>query len=104
MYQLVAGESDLETCLRTLGAPLVVREDGEGAWLAWGWAERHGWSLTISVPVAESANASLRYGRRLDGLEGAVLFFDSDWTLVAKRRGFLAEILPPAQVRAQVVE
>lgn len=104
MYQLVAGESDLETCLRTLGAPLVVREDGEGAWLAWGWAERRGWSLTISVPVAESANASLRYGRRLDGLEGAVLFFDSDWTLVAKRRGFLAEILPPAQVRAQVVE
>ncbi len=104
VYALSAGESNLNDCLGILGAPLVVRENGEGAWMAWGWAERGGWSLTLSVPLTDSQSISLQYGRRLQGLEGAVLFFDHDWKLVAKRRGYLSEILPPAQVRAQVVE
>jgi len=104
VYSLVVGESDLDDCLAALGAPLVVRENGEGAWLAWGWAERGGWSLTGSVPVTDNNSISMRYGRSLDGLEGAVLFFDRDWILVARRRGYLSQILPPAQVRAQLIE
>lgn len=104
VYTLVEGEDDLEDCLELLGAPLFVRENGPGAWLAWGWAERGGWSVTGSVPISDTNNLSLRYGRGTQGLEGAVLFFDHDWTLVAKRRGYLTEIMPPAQVRAQIVE
>lgn len=104
VYSLVVGESDLDDCLAALGAPLVVRENGEGAWLAWGWAERGGWSLTASVPVTDYNSVSMRYGASLDGLEGAVLFFDRDWILVARRRGYLSQILPSAQVRAQLIE
>ena len=40
---LVIGEDGLERSLEILGAPLVVRENGDGAVLAWGWArERFG--------------------------------------------------------------
>ena len=104
VYGLFAGDSNLDDCLAALGAPLVVRENGEGAWLAWGWAERGGWSVTASIPISDTNTISMQYGRRLQGLDGAVLFFDRDWTLLSMRRGYLTEILSSAQVRAQLIE
>lgn len=100
---LVIGEDGLERSLEILGAPLVVRENGDGAVLAWGWARERGWGLRARVPV-KGARASFDYSQASRGLQGLVLFFDDQWRLTAMRRGQLADVLPPSQVRARLVE
>jgi len=100
---LEPGEADLTSCLDALGAPLVVREHGAGAMLAWGWSRESLWGLTLSVPI-DATRASFTYQRATAGLEGLVLLFDEAWTLTSIREGRLAEVLPPPQRRAQVVE
>ena len=101
--ELQPGRDDLAACLARLGAPLIVRENGDGAVMAWGWAKEQAWGVTVYVPL-KSAEVSFAYDRGLFGLTGVVLFFDHLWQLTAIERGSLAEILPPSQVRAQLVE
>ena len=100
---LAVGEDGLAAALERLGAPLVVRENGDGAVLAWGWSRERAWSVTADLPL-RAVDVSFRYRDALRGLEGLVLFFDHDWRLVARRRGSLAELLPLSQARARVVE
>ena len=100
---LVPGETTLESALAGLGAPLVVRENGDGAVLAWGWAEERQWSARVDVPISE-VDVSFAYQDTDLGLEGLVLFFDAGWRLTHAREGALAEVLPPAQDRARLVE
>ena len=97
---LQVGVDDLESCLARLGAPLVVRENGAGILLAWGWAHEREWGLTASIPVTDQNSASFSYNDADLGLTGLALFFDSTWTLTAIRRGLLADVLPPSQTRA----
>lgn len=101
--RLRPGEANLTECLDALGAPLHVREHGDGAVLVWGWAREAGWGARVSVPV-EGRSASFSYESRSEGMEGLALFFDADWTLTAIRTGRLADVLPPSQRRARVVE
>ena len=102
-FQLKPGEADLRTCLASLGAPLYVRENGDGALLAWGWAEEQRWGLTLSVPI-DSRRGSVTYRRGDEGFQGLVLLFDAGWTLTSIREGRLADVLPSSQSRAQLVE
>lgn len=100
---LTVGESDLTRCLEVLGAPLRVSELGDGAVLAWGWAQEGSWGLSASVPVGD-LDPSFSYQSSIRGLAGVVLFFDADWMLTRVRLGRLAEVLPPGQERAQAVD
>jgi hypothetical protein len=102
-FQLQPGVADLTACLAALGAPLYVRENGDGAMLAWGWADERRWGLTLSVPI-DSQRGSLTYQRADEGFQGLVLLFDGAWTLTSIREGRLADVLPSSQSRAQVVE
>lgn len=100
---LVVGEDGLGRALDVLGAPLLVRENGDGAVLAWGWARDRGWGVRARLP-GNSRNASFNYAQLQRGLRGLVLFFGPDWTLTAMRRGRLVDVLPPAQSRAQLID
>lgn len=101
--ELVVGQDDLGRTLEVLGAPLLVRENGEGAVLAWGWARERGWGVRARLP-GNSRNVSFDYAQDQRGLRGLVLFFDDRWTLTASRRGRLADVLPPSQERARLIE
>jgi len=97
---LAVGEDELAAALAALGAPLLVRENGDGAVLAWGWSRERAWSVTADLPL-RAVDVSFRYRDALTGLEGLVLFFDRDWRLVGRQRGSLADLLPPSQARAR---
>lgn len=99
---LVPGAAALDDALAHFGAPLLVREHGDGALCAWGWSHERSWSVTVRTPGSRRVSPSFRYADALVGLEGVALFFDAEWRLVALRRGALAEIVPAsAQRRAQ---
>ena len=103
LASLVPGESSLQTCLEGLGAPLYVRELGEGSALAWGARRDGGWNLSTTVPTGEAIDASFRYSSVREGLRGVVLFFDEHWVLIGLERGWLTEILPDARPRPQSI-
>ena len=104
LLPLVPGEADLTQCLEVLGAPVVVEELDDGAVLGWGWRRFQNMSVNVSVPISSDASASVQYGRGGDGIEGIVLFFDSDWGLVEVKRGHLQEILRSSRSRPKVIE
>ena len=101
---LVAGESDLGDCLEAFGAPLIVDELNLGAVIAWSWTQDRGYRLGVSLPVSDNFTASLNYKDVAMKLNGIVCFYDSDWTLVEKRRGNLLDLLPLEKKRPQFVE
>ena len=93
LRSLVVGESDLGDALEVLGAPLWVWEaPADGMAVAYGWLERRGFSLNLSVPVTRDLNASFDYDDVDDDMKGCVLFFDAEHRLVEKRRGWLRDL------------
>ncbi len=99
-----AGQADLALCLESLGAPHAVREHVDGAVLAWGWADERSFGVAVTVPLSHSQHANVSFAHRLEGLQGAVLFFDHDWQLTEVREGYLAQTLPAAPVRSSAVD
>jgi len=104
VQDLLPGEADLPLCLARLGAPLWVREHGDGAVLAWGWKNESRWGVTVSVPIGKRMSASASYRRSYEGMQGMVLRFDADWVLREVRRGSLGELWAPAQTRARALD
>lgn len=94
---LVVGITNLDHALHVLGAPVDVIEVGEGSALAWGWQETTDWNVAVSVPIGE-VQGRVTYTDSSLQIPGIVLFFDRDWRLVAKREGFLGELLPERRV------
>jgi len=93
LAELAPDRSDLDDCLTRLGAPLWVWEDrGSGAALAYGWLESGDWNVSVNLPVSNDASASLTW-RQIDArMRGVVLFFDTEWTLRAVRKGYLRDL------------
>lgn len=104
LERLLIGESDLTKCLAELGAPLQVFELGGGAVLAWGARRDVGWNVSASVPMGDSKSGTIRFSQEHQGYQGVVLFFDDQLVLERIKRGWLAEILPNAQPRPQLIE
>mgnify|MGYP000536392511 CR=1 FL=1 len=71
---------------------LQVIELGAGAALAWGWKESTDWNVTGSASIG-SVRGRLQFADAALQFPGVVLFFDGEWTLVAKEEGFLSELL-----------
>lgn len=108
LAQLEPGRADLAQCLAELGAPLWVceyAEDGRAsAALAYGWYDQRDLGLRVSVPLYRSFTASFDYDTIDQRLRGAVLFFDADWTLVARREGLLRDLTQELRPRPQPPE
>ena len=90
---LVVGVTNVDQAIATLGAPLDVIEIGRGLALTWGWQEARGWNVAVSAPIGD-VNGSVSYANNKKQFPGIVLFFDEDWRLVLKRKGFLANLVP----------
>lgn len=91
--QIVVGESSLDACLKTLGAPLYVWEaDQARTVLVWGWGEEKGWGVNVSIPLAQEFSATVDYEDTARNLQGLVLTFDADNLLLYKREGALANL------------
>jgi hypothetical protein len=102
LASLRPGASELGACLAALGAPLIVREDDDGAVLAWGWEQYTNWAATVSVPI-DDQSLSFTYSDTDLRLHGVVGFFDDEWRLTQLREGQLRELLPERRARPQVV-
>ncbi|MBL6757821.1 MAG: hypothetical protein ISQ11_15605 [Planctomycetes bacterium] len=100
---LEVGEAELGEALASLGAPLQVIELGAGAALAWGWKESTDWNITGSANIG-NVRGRIQYADAALEFPGVVLFFDQSWTLVAKERGFLSELLLRPQLPRLVEE
>ncbi|MBC8451416.1 MAG: hypothetical protein H8D72_01775 [Planctomycetes bacterium] len=101
---LAVGTADLGDCLATLGAPTRVWEIEGGAALAWHWMNLKVWGVTLALPMGRGGNANLSYADLAEGDEGAVLFFQEDWTLVELRRGQIAKLIEEARRRPAFLE
>lgn len=89
---LEVGRSTLADCLQALGAPLYVWEyKGDGAALAWGWADEQHKGVSVSIPLYQQTSASLSYDSGHEKLRGVVLLFDRDLVLEQLRKGWLRD-------------
>lgn len=101
---LKPGEAKLEQCLQVLGAPTRVWEVEGGAAMAWHWVDLDNWGLSASVPTGSGVSANLSYNDISEDAQGAVLFFDSNWRLLALRSGQIAELLAESRRRPTFME
>ena len=90
---LEPGRATLAERLATLGAPLYLWEyKGDGAALAWGWADVQSKGVSLSIPVYEQTSASFSYDDDRDKLRGVVLLFGPDLVLERVRKGWLRDL------------
>jgi hypothetical protein len=90
---LEPGRTDFAECLRRLGSPLYVWEyKGDGAAIAWGFADEDSKRITVSVPLSEWAHPSLSYGDVDANLRGVVLLFDRELVLESAKSGYLRDL------------
>ena len=95
--------TDLQTCLDALGAPLFVRETPHGVVLAYGWQDAGRWGFDVSITFERVIRVSFDYNQIDEQLRGVVLLFDSDWKLIALRRGFLRDLTGQLERRRPAV-
>ena len=95
--------TDLQTCLDALGAPLFVRETPHGMVLAYGWQDAGRWGFDVSFTFQRFLTVRFNYDQIDEQLRGAVLLFDSDWKLIALRRGFLKSLTKELERRRPAV-
>ncbi|MCR9243420.1 MAG: hypothetical protein NXI31_00205 [bacterium] len=98
LTSLRIGQDDLGACLAALGAPVHVFEyDGDGMVLLWSWQDIDDWSLDVSVPVTEFANAEFELDLTATERLGCVLWFGPDLVLSGWRRGQLGDLVTVRQ-------
>ena len=92
------GQDDLGVCLSALGAPVHVFEyGGDGMVLLWSWQDIDDWSLDVSVPVTDFANAEFELDLTATERLGCLLWFGPDLVLSGWRRGQLGDLLTARQ-------
>ena len=85
---------DLTVVLERLGAPLFVRELGDGVALAYGWLDTTNWNLEAQVPVGDAGSMQFTYNSTNEALPGVVVFLDGDLRVVRVERGLLRNLVP----------
>ena len=87
------GDADLGTCLRELGAPLLVwQPDAGGVALAYGWTKQADWGFTVSVPVRVTS-VSFSFADAIWRMRGLVVQLDEDLVVRRVQRGLLANLI-----------
>jgi len=89
MAMLTVGTTDLQTCLDTMGAPMMVRKDeqGDGMELLWLWEETSAWGFFITIPTGTDFSPSLNWADREQQPQFLRLFFSGDGKLLRLSRG-----------------
>lgn len=100
---LRVGVDDLTAVLGRLGAPLHVRELGEGVALAYGWLDATNWNVEAQVPVGDGGSFQFTYADTDLRLPGLVVFLDGQLVVTRVERGLLRDLLPAAP-RPMLVE
>lgn len=104
LAQLRPGASELAECLAVLGAPDQVFEyRGSGMALLWSWRDTDDWSLNVSIPVTDVANASFEFDMTAREIPGCVLWISPDLLLERWQVGSLGHLLA-GRTRPAVVE
>jgi len=87
--KLSAGESDLDDCLKMLGAPtLVEQSDGGNQFvLSYEWLKTSGLGVGVSVPISRIGKASVNYSNSDTAPTFVKLIFDKEWQLIEVMQG-----------------
>lgn len=90
------GVDDLGQCLSQLGAPVHVFEYRiDGMVLLWTWQDTDDWSLDVSLPVTDFANAEFELDLTASERPGCALWFGPDLILERVRQGRIGDLLDP---------
>ncbi|MEZ6016354.1 MAG: hypothetical protein R3F49_14650 [Planctomycetota bacterium] len=88
------GVDSLSVVLARLGAPLFVRELGEGIALAYGWLDEENWNVEAQLPLGDTGGVQFTYGNTDQQLPGVVVFIDPSLMVRRIERGVLRDLLP----------
>ena len=89
LAKLSVGKSNLDDCLKMLGAPtLVEQSDGGNQFvLSYEWLRTSGWGAGVSVPIDTIGNVSVNYSNSDTSPAFVKLIFDKDWQLIEVMQG-----------------
>ena len=87
--KLSVGKSNLEDCLKILGAPtLVEQSDGGNQFvLSYEWLRTSGWGVGVSVPISGIGKTSVNYSNSDASPTFVKLIFDKEWQLIEVMQG-----------------
>ena len=87
--KLSVGESNLNDCLKMLGAPTFVEQSdgGDQFVLSYKWLRTSGWGAGMSVPISGIGNTSVNYSNSAATPAFVKLIFDKEWQLIEVMQG-----------------
>ena len=87
--KLSVGKSNLDDCLKMLGAPTLVEQSDSGNQLvlSYEWLKTSGWGAGVSVPIDTIGNVSVNYSNSDTSPAFVKLIFDKDWQLIEVMQG-----------------
>ena len=106
LQTLVAGQDDLGSCLHRLGAPHYVWEyRGDGVAIGWFYSDGSDLDLDVSYTLPRMFTGA-SFSLDLDDVDlpGAVLWFDSDLTLLKWQQGSMRELTSGLRRRSAPVD
>jgi hypothetical protein len=103
LASLHAGDDDLATCLKKLGAPNMVWEyRGNGMALGWVSEDSTDWDLDVSFSFQRFASAKFSLDWDDLDLPGVVLWFDASLHLERWQKGLMREMVQSYRRTADV--
>jgi len=87
--KLSVGKSNLDDCLKILGAPTLVEQSdgGNQLVLSYEWLKTSGWGVGASVIIDTIGNVSANYSNSDTTPAFVKLIFDEDWQLIEVMQG-----------------
>ena len=87
--KLSVGKSNLDDCLKILGAPTLVEQSDGGTQfvLSYEWLRISEWGVGASVPIDIIGNVSVNYSNSDTSPAFVKLIFDKDWQLIEVMQG-----------------
>ena len=87
--KLSVGKSNLDDCLKILGAPTLVEQSDSGNQLvlSYEWLKTSGWGVGASVTLDIIGNVSANYSNSDATPTFVKLIFDEDWQLIEAMQG-----------------
>jgi hypothetical protein len=92
LLELENSDAELQQCLDTLGAPLIVGEVPDGLAMGYGWQDRAHWGIDVGYTFERLFNIRFNYATVDDALRGVLLLFDDNLRLKTIRRGILGDL------------
>ena len=87
--KLAVGKSNLDDCLKMLGAPTLVEQSDSGNQLvlSYEWLRTSGWGVGASVTIDTIGNVSANYSNSDTTPTFVKLIFDKEWQLIEVMQG-----------------